>query len=141
MLLQRIYYPVSTPNTPTSDRSAKRLKLSTSKRHDQVPDLEKIHAECRTRLKTSFESIFEKFSYDFRGVSDEIHEKTGRIVANNGHLEGISALGDLGLGEVKTGGKDRSQWQEPDNCDSEDELLDGHKVRSLWLLPLRYILI
>ncbi|MCJ1284929.1 hypothetical protein MMC26_004266 [Xylographa opegraphella] len=38
------------------------------------------------RLKSRFESIFEKFGKDFTGVGDEIDFQTGQIVVNNGHL-------------------------------------------------------
>ncbi|MCJ1435869.1 hypothetical protein MMC27_005245 [Xylographa pallens] len=38
------------------------------------------------RLKSRFESIFEKFGKDFTGVGDEIDFQTGKIVVNNGHL-------------------------------------------------------
>ncbi|KAL9120960.1 MAG: hypothetical protein Q9187_002489, partial [Circinaria calcarea] len=39
-----------------------------------------------SRLKASFESIFEKYGKDFSGVGDEIDLETGEIVVNNGHL-------------------------------------------------------
>ena len=39
-----------------------------------------------SRLKASFESIFEKYSKDFSEVGDEIDLETGEIVVNNGHL-------------------------------------------------------
>ncbi|MCJ1402496.1 hypothetical protein MMC11_005716 [Xylographa trunciseda] len=38
------------------------------------------------RLKSRFESIFEKFGKDFTGVGDEIDLQTGKVVVNNGHL-------------------------------------------------------
>ena len=39
-----------------------------------------------SRLKASFESIFEKYGKDFSGVGDEIDLESGEIVVNNGHL-------------------------------------------------------
>ncbi|MCJ1387443.1 hypothetical protein MMC18_000286 [Xylographa bjoerkii] len=47
-----------------------------------------LHKRARNdlRLKSRFESIFEKFSKDFTGVGDEIDLETGKVVVNNGHL-------------------------------------------------------
>ena len=109
---------------------AKRLKLSTNTLYDRIPDIEQVHAECRNRLKSSFESIFEKYSHDFGGISDEIDQKTGNVVADRGHLQGMRAPGDVGLERAENARNDKSRSQEPvDDNDSEDELLGGHKVR------------
>ncbi|KAL8703645.1 MAG: hypothetical protein Q9201_003183 [Fulgogasparrea decipioides] len=69
------------------ERPSKRRRLFTSGN----PDAE-LH-ERRTRndmkLKSIFESIFEKYGKDFSDVGDEIDLKTGEIVRNNGHLENM----------------------------------------------------
>ncbi|EXJ90993.1 hypothetical protein A1O1_04100 [Capronia coronata CBS 617.96] len=47
-------------------------------------------------LKSRFESIFEKYSHDFTGVGDEIDIVKGKVVVNNGHLEGMEDEADVG---------------------------------------------
>ena len=68
-------------------------KLSTMessfKRQRTVESQEMLHhkrARNDLRLKSRFESIFEKFGKDFTGVGDEIDIQTGKVVVNNGHL-------------------------------------------------------
>ncbi|TKA23048.1 hypothetical protein B0A50_07364 [Salinomyces thailandicus] len=50
------------------------------------------------QLKGRFEHIFEKYERDFTGVGDEIDLKTGEIVVDNGHLEGMEHEADPGEG-------------------------------------------
>lgn len=52
-------------------------------------DLNELRARNDARLKTTFESIFEKYGRDFSGVGDEVDLETGEIVVNNGHLFGM----------------------------------------------------
>ena len=59
----------------------KRQRLDSSQEH-----LLQKRARNDLRLKSRFESIFEKFGKDFTGVGDEIDFQTGKIVVNNGHL-------------------------------------------------------
>jgi len=53
---------------------------------DPVQDLQQKRAQLDYKLKSKFESIFEKYGRDFDGVGDEIDLATGEIVVNNGHL-------------------------------------------------------
>lgn len=51
------------------------------------------------KLKSTFESIFEKYGKDFDGIGDEVDLATGEVVVNNGHLlqmENERDAGDLG---------------------------------------------
>jgi hypothetical protein len=48
--------------------------------------LDKRRAYNDFRLKSRFESIFEKYGKDFSGVGDVIDLQTGKLVVNNGHL-------------------------------------------------------
>ena len=60
-----------------------------SKRRRFVETPDQLHdqrARNDLRLKSRFESIFEKFSKDFTGVGDEIDLATGTVLVNNGHL-------------------------------------------------------
>ncbi|MCJ1478783.1 hypothetical protein MMC13_007467 [Lambiella insularis] len=60
---------------------AKRQRVLES--HEQ---LHRKRARNDLRLKSRFESIFEKFGKDFSGIGDEIDFQTGEIVVNNGHV-------------------------------------------------------
>ena len=62
------------------------------------PDAELYEKRARNdlHLKSRFEAIFEKFGKDFSEVGDEIDLQTGRIVVNNGHLDGMAHEQDLG---------------------------------------------
>ncbi|KIX01837.1 uncharacterized protein Z518_09564 [Rhinocladiella mackenziei CBS 650.93] len=59
-------------------------------------DLSSLRHQNDNLLKSRFESIFEKYSHDFSGIGDEIDLGTGKIVVNNGHLEGMKNETDLG---------------------------------------------
>ena len=59
-------------------------------------DLHARRAQNDFRLKSIFESIFEKYSRDFDGIGDEIDMKTGEIVVNNGHIQGMINERDAG---------------------------------------------
>ena len=53
-------------------------------------------AQNDRRLKSIFESIFEKYERDFDGIGDEIDMETGEIVVNNGHLQRMTSERDTG---------------------------------------------
>ena len=59
-------------------------------------DLHVRRAQNDNRLKSIFESIFEKYGRDFDGIGDEIDLKTGEIVVNNGHIQGMTNERDAG---------------------------------------------
>jgi hypothetical protein len=46
----------------------------------------------KAKLKSSWETIFEKYGKDFEGVADEIDTLTMEIVVDNGHLRGMGEL-------------------------------------------------
>jgi hypothetical protein len=50
------------------------------------PDLQYQRAQVDHKLKSAFESIFEKYGRNFDGIGDEIDLRTGEILVNNGHL-------------------------------------------------------
>ena len=62
-------------------------------------DLHARRAQNDFRLKSIFESIFDKYGKDFNGIGDEIDMETGEIVVNNGHLLGMTNERDAGDGE------------------------------------------
>ena len=59
-------------------------------------DLHARRAQNDFRLKSIFESIFEKYGRDFDGIGDEIDLKTGEIVVNNGHIQRMTNERDAG---------------------------------------------
>lgn len=58
-------------------------------RRDPGYQLQKSRSFAAFKLKSRFESIFEKFEKDFTDVGDEILLSTGEIAVNNGHLESL----------------------------------------------------
>ena len=62
-------------------------------------DLHARRAQNDFRLKSIFESIFEKYGRDFDGIGDEIDLKTGEIVVNNGHIQRMTNERDAGGSE------------------------------------------
>ena len=56
---------------------------------DPDAELHERRARNDLRLKSAFESIFEKYGKDFSGIADEINLQTGEIVVNRGHLFGM----------------------------------------------------
>jgi hypothetical protein len=54
--------------------------------YDPDQELQQKRARLDLKLKSTFESIFEKYGKDFDGVGDEIDLYTGEILVDNGHL-------------------------------------------------------
>ena len=59
-------------------------------------DLHARRAQNDFRLKSIFESIFDKYGRNFDGIGDEIDLETGEIVVNNGHIQGMTNERDVG---------------------------------------------
>ena len=76
-------------------------------------DLHTRRAQNDFRLKSNFESIFNKYGRDFDGIGDEIDLETGEIVVNNGHILGMTDERDAGDAEYSSEG--------PGNCIDEDD--------------------
>ena len=88
----------------------KRRRLSKS----SYPELD-FHAQRAQndfRLKSIFESIFDKYGRDFDGIGDEIDLKTGEIVVNNGHIMGMSNERDVGDAEYSSEALENTQDEE-----------------------------
>ncbi|KUJ24583.1 uncharacterized protein LY89DRAFT_713396 [Mollisia scopiformis] len=65
---------------------------------DPESDFQQKRARLDYKLKSTFESIFEKYGKDFDGVGDEIDLATGEIVVNNGHI--LEMLDERDAGDV-----------------------------------------
>ncbi|KAF7960758.1 hypothetical protein EAE96_000431 [Botrytis aclada] len=70
--------------------------------YDPDQDLQQKRARLDYKLKSTFESIFEKYGKDFEGVGDEIDLLTGEILVDNGHLKEMQDERDAG--SIKAGG-------------------------------------
>ncbi|CRG92054.1 hypothetical protein PISL3812_09109 [Talaromyces islandicus] len=86
---------------PPSKR--RRLSPLSPSHHDLQDDTELQIARARNdkKLKSVFESIFEKYGKDFSDVGDEIDLRTGEIVVNKGHVSLMRNEDDTG-GLLKT---------------------------------------
>jgi hypothetical protein len=73
--------------------TVKRRRIEYDSNDYEAPDLQREHV--LHKLKSKFESIFEKYGKDFEGQGDEIDLVTGQIVVNNGHLLTIRNEGDV----------------------------------------------
>ena len=60
-----------------------------------LPRRETTRNDLQFKLRSTFESIFEKYGRDFGGIGDEVDLTTGRIVVDNGHLLGMKHETDL----------------------------------------------
>ncbi|KAL5361703.1 centromere protein Scm3-domain-containing protein [Aspergillus floccosus] len=77
----------------------KRPRLDLSPEPEEDPDdidLQEARAQNDLRLKSIFESIFEKYGKDFTEVGDEIDLNTGDIIVNNGHIFTMEGEDDTG---------------------------------------------
>ena len=63
---------------------------------DRDDDLQERRARNDSQLKSTLETIFEKYSKNFEGIGDEIDMRTGEIVVNNGHILAMSHERDVG---------------------------------------------
>ncbi|KAL4890630.1 hypothetical protein BDV59DRAFT_92895 [Aspergillus ambiguus] len=80
----------------------KRPRLDLEPEPEEEPDgmdLQEARAQNDLRLKSIFESIFEKYGKDFTEVGDEIDLNTGDIVVNNGHIYTMKEEDDTGEGD------------------------------------------
>lgn len=59
------------------------------RRHTSGDDVELARNQNDSIFKSALESIFDKYSRDFTGIADELNLRTGQIVVDNGHLEGL----------------------------------------------------
>ena len=74
-------------------------------------ELQRRRARNDNRLKSIFESIFDKYGRDFEGIGDEVDLMgTGEIVVNNGHL--------LSMGNERDAGGDIDSLSEESENDS-----------------------
>ncbi|KAK1757420.1 hypothetical protein QBC47DRAFT_358680 [Echria macrotheca] len=88
-------------------------------RRDPGYQLQKSRAFAALKLKSRFESIFEKYEKDFEGIGDEIDLRTGEIVVDNGHIQ---SLQNSKLGEDDN---------DADSVDEEERILQGKSDQRL----------
>lgn len=91
-------------------------------------DLQARRAQNTLRLKSTWDSICERYGVDFEGVGDEIDLMTGEIVVNNGHIEGMTSERDIGDHESSTkelGDSDVEDDQSLTECSEENSDAPG----------------
>jgi hypothetical protein len=93
-------------------------------------DLQQKRARLDYKLKSTFESIFEKYGKDFEGIGDEIDLYTGEILVDNGHLLEMENERDAGnpdrAGSIPTSVTDEpeimtSSVEDDDNEEDDDD--------------------
>ncbi|TGO65496.1 hypothetical protein BCON_0002g00800 [Botryotinia convoluta] len=82
--------------------------------YDPDQELQQKRARLDHKLKSTFESIFEKYGKDFDGVGDEIDLLTGEILVDNGHLKEMQDERDAG-GKKAGGNLLRALTVEPES--------------------------
>lgn len=103
--------------------------------YDPDRELRQRRAQLDRKLRSTFESIFDKYGRDFDGIADEIDLYTGEILVNNGHLVDMQDERDAGISES---GRDmsgsttseteeitNSSFEEEDEIDEEDDEEEG----------------
>ena len=115
------------------DSPHKRRKLS--KTAIGGADFQARRAQQEQRLKTRFESIFDKYEHDFTGIGDEIDLETGEIVVDNGHIERMKYDTDIGNGAssnyidlVETDSEDTDDDSLSDSYPQSNDHLDNESV-------------
>ncbi|KAL8998219.1 MAG: hypothetical protein Q9169_002704 [Polycauliona sp. 2 TL-2023] len=110
---------------------AKRRRLFDTK--DPDAELHERRARNDKKLKSRFESIFEKYSKDFTGIGDIIDFEKDKIVVDNGHLWDMTDEKDAGSNHSspfkinkdplleRTSETSRSEKEIPDSQDYESD--------------------
>lgn len=78
-------------------------------------DLEQTRRKNEKKLQSRFVAIYAKFGRDFTGISDEIDNRTGAIVVDNGHLRNMRNERDIG---------DRHRRAEPSSHEANEDDVD-----------------
>ncbi|KAL8734130.1 MAG: hypothetical protein Q9166_001615 [cf. Caloplaca sp. 2 TL-2023] len=97
------------------------------------PDAELFERRARNdkKLKSIFESIFEKYGRDFTGVGDIIDFQKEKILVNNGHIEDMADEKDIGIeDELSPGEEDVLSDDEVDEKQYERVVPDSQDVES-----------
>ncbi|KAL8687411.1 MAG: hypothetical protein Q9218_006410 [Villophora microphyllina] len=97
----------------------KRRRIFTS--NDPDAELHEKRARSTLKLKSRFESIFEKYEKNFDNA-DEIDLTTGEIVIDNGHIRNMLDEKDVGT---------EGQRREPSSTEGQKQFLEGDPVEEL----------
>ncbi|KAI4240605.1 MAG: hypothetical protein LQ352_007605 [Teloschistes flavicans] len=96
--------------------------------NDPDAELDQKRTRNTLKLKSRFESIFEKYGKDFGDAADEIDMKTGAIVVDNGHIWNM-----LGETDVSHGGQDNGRL--PSGSEQQSSLEDSIEESSENIIP------
>lgn len=97
---------------------------------DPMYQLDKGRAKAATRLKSTFEDIFEKYGKDFDGDDDVINFYTDEIEVDNGHVQSL---------EYRKGSPEGSPSDEEDRIMRGKSSAKNKKSRSKSVIPSTYI--
>ena len=96
-------------------------------------DLKARRAQNDFRLKSIFESIFDKYGQNFDGIGDEIDMETGEIVVDNGHIQGMTDERDIGGTKYFINKLEGSDYEDDkssvDYSEGYSESLKSHETR------------
>ncbi|KAK4205379.1 hypothetical protein QBC40DRAFT_163067 [Triangularia verruculosa] len=128
----RLCNPLETEEDPLEDELLS-LPSEINARRDPNLKLERSRQHAVFKLKSAFESIFERYGRDFEGVGDEIDLRTGRIVVNNGHIASLkgSELLEGGESEEEDEGEGDVGTREDAREGGEKGLEDGGGTESV----------
>ncbi|KAL5314681.1 hypothetical protein ACEPPN_017326 [Leptodophora sp. 'Broadleaf-Isolate-01'] len=114
---QNAYYDELGDELPEEEEEYEEEEEEPETGYDPEAELEQKRARLDYKLKSTFESIFEKYERDFDGVGDEIDLETGEIVVNNGHI--VQMLDEQDAGDTSRARQAlREYTQEPDELPS-----------------------
>ena len=118
----------NTFDDPDADELNERPEVVNARR-DPAVQLERSRAFAAFKLKSTFESIFEKYEKDFTGVGDEIDLRTGEIVVNNGHIHSLkeSQFGGMDEGDADSG----DAASESGSLNEEERIVRGREDNRL----------
>ncbi|KAH8679945.1 hypothetical protein BGZ60DRAFT_240982 [Tricladium varicosporioides] len=95
---------------------------------DEIPDPNEEFVQRRAlldyKLKSTFESIFEKYGKDFDGIGDEIDLRTGNILVNNGHLIEMQDERDIGNVGSNQHELEEDEFDTEEGLTGEDDIMD-----------------
>ncbi|KKY21698.1 putative myb-like dna-binding domain protein [Phaeomoniella chlamydospora] len=97
--------------------------------HDSDYSLAVARDRNDRRLKSRWESIFDKYERDFSDVADEIDIRTGEIIVNKGHLASMQDERDNGASRSR-------QKTSSEDHDSQDNRYEGRRLlRAMTVAP------
>jgi len=111
-------------------------EIEEEEEYQEVFDLPSERLESCERLRSAFQSIFDKYERHFDGESDEIDLRTGRIVVDNGFVRGTPTkiFGKTFFGGDEGEGEEEEVEDEEDGEEDQDEDLNEDESGQITLM-------